>query len=198
MKKSLFILIMVLVFLWSAIPASAFDGRRQGFILGGGLGFNLTTYTQTLEVFGDAETSDRENKGAFSTNFKIGFAPDEQTEVYYISKVSWFGFENAFGDDVTMAFGLGGIGISHSLEPAVPTFFVTGGLGYSTWALPFEDNAPDTWYGFGIYGGGGYEFSRHYNVEFIISYGNPNDSEGGIEARTNGLTVALTVNALAY
>lgn len=198
MKKCLFMLFVVSVIIWSAKPGFSFDGRRQGFILGGGLGFNLTTYTQTVEGFGVGITSDRENTGAFSTNFKIGFAPNEQTEVYYISRVSWFGFTNAFGDDVTMAFGLGGIGITHNLQPIVPTFFVTGGLGYSSWSLPFEDNAPDAWYGFGIYGGGGYEFARHYNVEFVIGYGNPSDSEGGVTARTNGIVFKLTVNALAY
>jgi hypothetical protein len=198
MKKGFCILIIVLAFQWSAKPALSFDGRRQGFILGGGLGFNITSYTQTIEGNGDSYTSDRENKGAFSTNFKIGYAPNEQTEIYYTSKVSWFGFENVLGDNVTVAFGMGGIGITHNLEPAVPTFFVTGGLGYSTWSLPLEDDPPDTWYGLGIYGGGGYEFSRHYNVEFVIAYGNPSDSEGGVEVRTNGAVFKLTVNALAY
>jgi len=198
MKKGIFTAIVLLTFVWSANPAFSFDGKRKGFILGGGLGFNMTSYTQTVEAFGFEETSDRENKGAISTSFKIGFAPNEQTEIYYSSKVSWFGMENALGNDVTIAFGMGGIGITHSLKTVPPTYFVTGGIGFSSWSLPFEDNAPDTWLGLGVYGGGGYEFSRHYNVEFVICYGNPSDSEGGVEARTNGLIFKLTVNALAY
>ncbi len=198
MKKGFLLLIIISAFLLTSNPAYSFDGLRKGFILGGGLGFNLTTYTQTVEIFGQSQTSDRENKGALYTNFKIGFAPNEQTEIYYMSKVSWFGFENAYGDNVTMAFGTGGIGVTHNLKISVPTFFVTGGIGFSSWSLPLEDNPPDAWYGFGIYGGGGYEFSKHYNVEFTISYGNPSHSEGGVEARTNGAVFALTVNALAY
>ncbi len=48
MKKAILtILIMVMVALL-AIPSFAFDGKRKGFILGGGLGFGSTSYSQTV------------------------------------------------------------------------------------------------------------------------------------------------------
>jgi len=192
--------LIVVVVLVAAMSVSvyAFDGQRKGFILGGGIGFGMTSFTQTVEGYGQSVTSDRENKGAFMTDFKIGWAPTEQIEIYYDSKVSFLGMTNALGSDVTVANGEGGIGMSYSLNMAAPTFFFTGGLGLATWSLPFEDNAPDTWVGFGLYGGVGYEFAKHYSAEFDIVYGNPSDSEFGIDASTSALTLKLTINALAY
>jgi hypothetical protein len=198
MKLIRFVAVFVFTMLFMASWANAFDGRRSGFILGGGLGLGVASYTQTLEYDGLSETGDRENKGSLITDFRIGWGINEQTEIYYTSKVAWFSFENAFGDKVTIADGIGGIGLSHSLLLAPPTWYLTGGIALASWSLPFEDNAPDAWTGLGLYGGIGYEFSKHYSFEFDVIYGRPGDSEGSLEARTNSLVFKATINALAY
>lgn len=177
----------------SAASSLAFDGQRKGFILGGGIGFGMASYTQTV----NDETSDRENKGAVITDFKIGFAANEQTEIYYTSKVSWFSLKNVFDETVTIANGIGAVGVSYSLKTYAPTWFLTGGLGLSSWDAPFESNS-DAWIGFGLFAGAGYEFSKHYGVEFDILYGKPSTSVGGNDASTNALAVKATINALAY
>jgi hypothetical protein len=181
-----------------AVGAAAFDGQRRGFILGGGLGFGMTSFTQTIEGGGISITSDRENEGAFMTDFRIGWGANEQTEIYYASKVSWFGITNVNDDDVTIANGIGGIGFTHSLKYDVPTWFVTGGIGLATWSLPLEDNAPDAWNGFGLFAGMGYEFSKHYCFEFDLIYGNPGDSDGGVKVSSSALSLKASINALAY
>ncbi len=179
-------------------PCLAFDGKRSGFILGGGIGFGLASYTQTIEGFGMSLTSDRENSGAIATDVRIGFASNEQLEIYFASKEIWFGLTNAYNEKVTIDNAVVALGVSYYLNPTVPAFFVTGGLGLSSWSLPFESPSPDPWVGFGLYGGAGYEFSKHYSFELDLMYGNPSKSEGGITASSNALSVKVTVNALAY
>jgi opacity protein-like surface antigen len=180
-----------------AVGANAFDGQKKGFILGGGLGFGMTSFTQSFEGGGISITSDRENKGAFGTDFRIGWGVNERTAVYYTGKISWFGIDNGYGESVTIADGIHGLGVTHSFRAWVPTWFVTGGLALATWSAPFETNS-GTWNGFGFYVGTGYEFSKHYGVEFDVVYGNPGDSEGGFEASTNSTSFKATFNALAY
>lgn len=188
-----FVLVVVLT-----MPVLAFDGQRKGFILGGGLGFGLTSFSQTVESGGLKVTSDTENKGAFVTNFKIGFASNELLEIYYTSRVTWFGITNVYDQDVTVANGLSAFGMSYNLKPVYPTFYVTGGIALATWNLPFESPSPSTWTGIGLYAGGGYEFAKHFSVELDLLYGNPGRTEGGVKASSSALSFALTVNALAY
>lgn len=198
MKNSILMLLVLAFVVALAMPAMGFDGQRKGFILGGGLGFGMTSFSQTLEYGGLKSTSDTENKGAFITNFKIGFASDEQIEFYYASKVTWFGITNVYDENVTVANGLNAFGMTYNLKPAFPTYFITGGIALATWDLPFEDPAPDTWTGFGLYVGGGYEFAKHYSVELDLLYGNPGDSQAGLRISSSALSFALTINALAY
>jgi len=185
-----------------ACPAQAFDGQRKGFILGGGAGLGLTSFNQEIGLgyrgYHESYESDRENKGTVMTDFKIGYAWDNSWAIYYTSKVSWFGIENTYGDDVTIANGLGAAAVAYWFKPQAPSGFVTGGLGYSTWSLPFEDNSSDAWLGGGLFMGGGYEFSRHWSVEGYLAWGKPNDTEWGVEVSAHTFSIMLTVNVLGY
>jgi hypothetical protein len=202
MKKSmacqaLQLVIIACLTLGIATSASAFDGQRKGFILGGGIGPGLTSYTQTIETpLGDT-TSDRENKFGLQTNFVIGLGVTEQVLVYYSNRVSWFSFENALGNNVTITNGLGGVCVAYYFQPVAPSPYINGTLGLSMWDAPFEEGA-EAWYGFGVGIGGGYEFARHYSVEADLFWGKPGKEESGIKASSNALTIRVTINALAY
>jgi len=180
-----------------ATGASAFDGNRKGFILGGGLGLGLTSFTQTVEVYGVSVTSDREDKSAIMTDFKIGFGASDQVLIYWSSKVSWFSIENVYGNNVTIANGFGGVGVTYYFQPAAPSPYIQGGVGFSTWSLPFEEGT-DTWIGGGLSLGGGYEFSRHWSVEGDLVFGKPGDEVYGIEVYSSTFTIRVTINAVAY
>lgn len=149
----------------------------------------------SLTILGE---SPREDKAAFMSDFKIGYAPNNSWAIYYTSKISWFGITNVRGNDVTIANGLGALGVSYWFKLQAPSPFIAGGLGYSTWALPFEDNPPDAWMGFGLFAGGGYEFSRHVSIEGYLSWGKPKHEEFGIEVSSSALSLMLTVNVLGY
>jgi hypothetical protein len=203
MSKKLFILVFAgFSMLFLIANAQAFDGQRKGFILGGGAGFGYTSFTQEVSIdyngYHESVESDREDNIAFMTDFKIGYAWDNYWAIYYTSKVSWFGMENSLDDNVTIANGLGAAAVTHWFKPQAPSWFVAGGVGYSTWALPFEDDPPDTWIGPGLFMGGGYEFSRHWGVEGYLVWGKPQEEEWGIEVSSNTFSFMLTVNVLGY
>lgn len=180
-----------------ATGASAFDGNRKGFILGGGLGLGLTSFTQTLEFPDTSVTSDRENKFAVMTDFKIGYGATEQVLVYYTNKVSWFSLENVLGENVIIVNGVGGVGMTYFFQPVAPSPYILGELGLSIWNAPFEEGS-EAWYGFGLAVGAGYEFSRHYSVEVNLTWGKPGKEVGGVKASSNALSLMVTINALAY
>ena len=196
-RTSAIVLVALVAILCSTTVAGAFDGERHGFILGIGVGTGLTTYTQTVSYDGFSWTSDRESELPLMTDFKIGYAPNDLVEIYYMNKVSWFGFENALGDDVTITSGLGGLGVTYFFEPAAPCLFLTGGIGFSSWTTPFEEDA-DTWSGIGLTAGVGYEFAPHWYVAGDVCWGKPSTEESGIDFSTNALSLNLTINVIGY
>ena len=182
----------------ASTSAQAFDGKRKGFVLGGGLGLGLDSYTQSVEgpMFGPKRTSDRETRFAIATDFKIGGGINEQWMLYYHSWSAWFSFENALNSTVTILNQIGGLGARYYPD-AQSAFFVAGSMGLSYWTTPFEDNS-DGWLGFGILGGVGYEFVPHWSVEASIGWGNPSKTQNSDKAESNALAFLVTVNGLAF
>ena len=191
----------MLVVAWlalAAIPAEAFNNQRKGFVLGAGLGAAGTTFSQELKENGTlAEETDSETKPSVLSDFKIGFGPSDQMLIYYFSHVTWFSIENVFENDVTIANGVGGLGVTYFLRPQAPCWFVEGGIGFASWATPFEENSRSMT-GFGIWLGAGHEFSRHWMVEVSVGSGNPSDEEYDLKATTKATTIGISVNYLGY
>jgi hypothetical protein len=197
MKRVLLASLVGVITLAFVDSAQAFNGKRKGFILGGGLGLGLTTYTQSLDDGVIEITGDRENKLALNSDFRLGWAIDSLWEVYYFSKVSWFGFDNALGENVTISSGVGGIAVRRYFGVEGRAAFVNGGIGLSSWSAPFEDNS-DSWTGLGIMVGAGYEFARHWALEVDLNWGAPQEESGGVTAKTKALSVRSQIVATAF
>lgn len=187
----------IIVVLTIATNVYAWDGQRKGFVLGFGLGGGYTTFTQTVEVSGVSETGDRENKFGVNSDFKIGYAPSNQLLIYWMSNVNWFNLENVLGDNVIIANGVGGVGFTYYFSPADKSAYLRGGIGGSTWMAPFDSDI-DNWYGFGVVGGFGYEFAKHWSIEAVAMWSNPSIEILGIDFKTNALSFAITLNILGY
>src|SRR4030065_1361743 len=108
MKK--FLLVLVL-FLFVTSTVWGFNGMRKGFILGGGLGLGMTSYQEELSGY----KFDRVNRFAIMTDFKIGYAPNQQWEIYYSDKSSWFDY---YG--ITALHSFGTAAVSYYITPMAP------------------------------------------------------------------------------
>jgi hypothetical protein len=162
----------------------SFDGERKGFILGGGIGAGYLSNSTSFESY-----SSSDNRGVFLTNFKIGYAPSNTLEIYYVSKVSWWGESN-----ITFVLGLSAVAATFYLDNATETgWSISGGLGLTAMYAPFEEGSGSS-NGFGLFAGGGYEFSSHWNVELDLLYSAT--TEGEVDIHSFG--VQLTINVLAY
>ncbi len=181
--KKLINLACILLFAFSSLYA--FDGERKGFILGGGIGAGFNSNTESFNAF-----SETHSRAVFITNFKIGYAPSNTLEIYYTSKVSWWG-----ESDKIYSLGLSAIATTFYLDNTTETgWFISGGLGFTTKAAPFEYTG-GTSYGLGLFGGGGYEFSSHWNLEVNLLYSTiTTEREGDL----NSFGVLVTFNVLAF
>jgi hypothetical protein len=163
--------IFLIVFMVLSSQLVAFDGLRKGFILGGGVGpgylFNEGT-----------------DRFCLATNFKIGYAPSNSFEIYYLNTVSWFGAGSS-----TFINGITGLGLTKYLKPEGRGFFVFGGVGLAV-LREFTGGEDDT--GFGLIGGIGYDIAKHWSIQGDIIYTNYAD-EGW-----HSLGVRVSVNFLAF
>jgi hypothetical protein len=172
----------------------AFDNQRRGFIIGGLGGVSLNIWNQSI----NDNKSDNETDFALHTDFRIGGGfKGDKFMLYYWNTVNWFSFENILGDKVTVLSGVNGLGASYYFKPTSPSLYLNGGIGLSVWRLPFESDT-DVWYGIGLAGGLGYEFTRHWSIELGAMWGNPNTTEAGVELQTNAFSISLSIIGIAY
>lgn len=158
------VLVVVLVIVLCAAGSSmAFDGMRKGFVLGGGLGLAPTSSIK----FGIYD----ESAAGLGLNFVIGGAFNEQNMLVYEGNVtSW----KADVVDASIAQGFNGVAWYHYFGPLGKSAFATIGLGaYVFSADGYEDNEP----GFGFLIGGGYEFSKHWQVGAYLASGTTSDAD---------------------
>lgn len=122
------------------------------------------------------------------TNFKIGYAPSNTLEIYCRSNISWWGESDIEHTLELLALG-GKLYLSNTSGTG---WSVLGGIGYSGLSEPFEKPFGAT-NGFGLFIGGGYEFTRHWNIEMDLLYSKI--TEGVV---VNSFRISLAVNFLAY
>jgi len=179
-NKVLLLTTVVMMLIGISGSAFAWDGERQGFLLGLGIGLDATNNNPE---YGDSKT-----EVGLGTDFKLGYAFTNQLMLLYTNKVGWLSI-----DSVIVTDGLSALGMNYYLDPKAPSFFFGGGLGVALRDAPFEEDAVNST-GFGFYAETGYEFARHWNVALTLRYGNPKSDDWS----TSAISAALTVNVLGY
>ena len=173
MRLALALLVFIAVL---ASPAHAFDGRREGFVLGAAGGYGWLW----------APTFDGSQEGhGLASRLEIGVGITDQWMIHYAGKQIF-----NFPDGYTQV--LPAIGATYYVQDAAPSPFLTGGGGVGLFSGFDSDDLRG---GFTMFGGVGYEFVRHWNVE--VDYVSMFDTSGGAGAETTH-TVLITVGALAY
>jgi hypothetical protein len=191
-----FILIM-------AVNGFAFDKERKGFILGFGLGPGFSSYSQTIDSAGFRIDDESLSKMALFTDFKIGYAPSNQLMIFWLSKVNWFGREDTIQtttstrkEAITVANGVGGLGITYFFKPEAPSLYATVGGGFSARSEPFRGT--DSWLSFGFAGALGWEFQQNWTLELSAIYGKPTHSAAPYDYEADFFGVGLSINVLGY
>lgn len=162
--------------------ASAFNGQRKGFVLGGGLGLAPTVRYS----LGSADNS--EFGGA--AHILLGYAWDEYNMIVYES--------NAAGAEVNnINYGQGFAGPTwyHYFGPQGKSFFTVAGLGFYYFQVEGDD-ATDPGGGYMI--GGGYEFSRHFQVAMYLSGGQTSLNFWPVDIEWGHNNLSIVVSAVAF
>lgn len=169
--------VLVLAVVVLSAPALAFNGKRKGFILGGGVGGAYLSYNEDFGFDLD--------KFSLATNFKIGYAPSESFEIYYVNSVSWFGYASE-----TFVNGASCVGITKYMNKEGKGLFFFGGVGFaSLYALSGDSSSMN---GFGVLGGIGYDIARHWSIQGDILYTN---LESGM---ASSMSFRISINILAF
>jgi len=157
--------------------ANAFDDKKEGFMLGLGIGASSikTTYTG-----GDSRDI------GLATSLKLGYGFNEQLAVYFGLIGDAYKYD---GKDKTVNTVLSGVGVDYYLEENSP-FYLTGMVGFGS-VNELKNSKSQTGYGFLV--GAGYEISKHIALQADYMKINTND-------RLNADTDALrfTVNYTWY
>ena len=166
---------------------AAWDGKRQGFLLGIGLGNGSAKETYP------GPTDDVNLKLAgLAMDFKIGFAPTSQEAVIFSIK------------NIRGKYKGGGLSTSKNYNVQLrslsfiawhrertPSIYVTGGIG-SIFSSNFREPKKSYRNRIGLHFGIGFEFVRHGSIEFSSMPRAPVDFDGTIRM------YMVTVNVLGY
>jgi hypothetical protein len=139
---------LALAFAVLSAPALAFDGKRKGFILGGGVGgaFQLVK----------AEPGFDQDMFSPTTNIKIGYGQSESLEVYYLNSCSIV----EAGVNISNC-----LGVTKYLNREGKGVFLFGGVG-----IAYLFALSDSQTGFSVLGGVGYDIGRHWSIQGDVLY----------------------------
>ncbi len=204
-SKAVLLVFIACLTLIMTVNVFAFDKERKGFILGFGLGPGFSSYSEIISIpsTGAQQSSEKMNKVALFTDFKIGYAPSNQLMFYWLSKVNWFGREDTVQtatstrkEDITIATGIGGLGATYFFHPEAPSIFISLGGGFSTRTYPFKGSDP--WLSFGLTGSVGWEFKKNWALELSAIWGKPTHDIPEYDYSSYFTGIGFTISALGY
>lgn len=182
--------VTIFIILEIVIPTEsvyAFNGKRKGFILGGGAGAAYAT------VYNDNQWRPRTEAIGAQTAFIIGAGVSDKVTISYTGLQFWGNAELFWKQNDSKRVGfalLPSAEVRYFASKEAPSVF--GALGFG---LALYDDDTDEWglgAGFSPHLGFGYEFARHYSAEIVAIYGAP---QIGYDPLFN---IAIVFTALAY
>lgn len=91
-------------------------------------------------------------------------------------------------------------GLTYFLRSTYPSLFLEAGAGTGSIGNPFDDDLlhKTSAYGPSLYGGVGYEFAKHYQVEIHIHWTQNTDADQSRKGKWTATSVFATIGALGY
>jgi hypothetical protein len=177
MSRNLGAWLLAVPLLSMALPASAFDGARSGFVLGLGGGIGKAEQSVDVEGGGVSGSVSVDNTG-FATEFKLGGGVSEQVLVYYHARSVIYTYDldltvtdpftgmTLASDEISItAFqGISGVGVSYFLMPEAPSAYANVTLGLGSLFETYEGDS-NSEFGFGWEAGIGFEFVKGFSAE---------------------------------
>ncbi len=189
--KLALLLALLLVTAGSANAWGWWDGERQGFLLGFGMGAGFDSYSGIrYDPVGLAE----EDNDAFAIAMspRIGYAISNQVALYYSRHPFIYKVDDAAGDEVTITSCIEALQVQYFLAETAPSlyFAVGAGVGYF---MDFDTSnySADALKGFGMVGTIGVEPIKHLSAELSLHYKSP-------QSGASDFGVSLLVNVLGY
>jgi hypothetical protein len=163
------ILVLILCLAYSSFLA--WDGNRQGFLLGFGLGPALELVeTKTAFEGENASTGHTRSNFALLTDARIGYGINSKSLLFISDFANW----KKPGETIITLNSLL-LEFNYFIRNTAPSFYISITGGYSWWLYPFDSyfNQHYSGNGFSASIGEGYEFSKHYSVKIDLCESNP-------------------------
>jgi hypothetical protein len=211
MRKSIFNYFTSIVLLLLFSGSLFFEPHRRGFILNFGMG---PGYTHMYSKTGDRVRYDDEI--AIGSDFRIGWAPTDQYQLYYTHKMTLFDLDDLFRkseelqEENPFAFlilpflpfayshNCAGLGMTYFFKPQAPSVYIDGGFGMTIFP---NRQIEEVQAGGSMFLGGGYEIMPHLTLGCEMMWGFASDDDQySNEDRTtsNAFSAIVTINFLLY
>jgi hypothetical protein len=182
--------IVAVTLLFFGTQLQAFDGLREGFLLGFGLGVSNTQVEKSIEGY---ETRSDYTESGFATSVKLGYALNEQFALYYVRNASWY---TIGAEDESTVSGIAGLGATYYFTPEPQSLYINVALGLGD-IIDMEENdvLAD---GSSLMLGVGYEFTQHWQAEVNWFSGSLEGSNKYDGLNIDQSSLQFTINYLLY
>jgi hypothetical protein len=176
-------------------PSPAFNGHRQGFFLGFGLGPGYHSIDQEWTII-DARYEQDDSGPAFATGIRLGYGFSDQL-ILSLSITGTSAQANNIDSRILGApveennadFDVSGLGVTYFLRPEAPSLFFGATFGAAHW----DDGAGNEFDDIGLAVGVGYELKKNWTIEMDIGWGTP-----GEEATVLNETIKTEIKGASF
>ncbi len=189
MIKRLIILLALVAFTTGS--AYAWDGQRQGFLLGLGFGGGYNSFTG---IQYDPISSEKTDKTAFAfaASPRIGYAINNQLAFYYSRHPIVFSITNENDKDITITSCIEALMAHYYLTDAAPSLYFGAGAGIGYFFDDATSNySKDSLKGIGVIGTVGFEPIKHIFTEFSLHYKSPQQD-------ASDFSISILIGVLGY
>lgn len=183
---------LLTLFLVLATPAHAFDGEREGLVVGGGLGGAMSVVSQDFR----GATLDDFTRFGPAFDLRAGWGVSEAIQVFASLRGSWIRYDTQNKDASDVLHGTLGLGMVQHLREGRSDWYSTGQLGFAFFDLIEEGG--DVLRGFGFSAGMGREWRPHFGTEFLIGWESTKVDTAIGEFGNSVLTFRLQVVGVLY
>ncbi len=184
MQKICYIIILILLL---SQPVLAFDAEREGIVIGGGIGYAPSAYTEISGFL-----SSRVKTNGVAGSLMAGYGYNENT--LFLLMIEGFKTNNGtFSDTSAKAWqGFTGVGVRFYFDDIGSSFFISSGIGLQRF-IKTQNNSVTHESGLGFLAGAGYEFTENFQLQTTFSNGQTRNS-----FRWDHVQFIMTVSFVLY